>query len=96
MIRVAQGDWLVRDSTGKIYPCKPDVFEAMYDEAETYRQPNDRFIQGYACAVATLIRLNEGATTDVKELFRGGLNMDTLGAHGVDEDDINIFRKYEN
>lgn len=62
LVAIAFGDWILRGPGGGIYPCKPDAFEAMYDEAETYKQPNDRFIQGYACAVATLIRLNGGIT----------------------------------
>ena len=67
----------------------------MYDEAETYKQPNDRFIQGYACAVATLIRLNGGITTDVKELFKAGLNMAMLYDAEIDEEDMFVFEIYK-
>lgn len=28
-----QGDWIIRGVKGEFYPCKPDVFEATYEEA---------------------------------------------------------------
>lgn len=31
--RVGVGDYIVRSATGKIYPCKPDIFEQTYEEA---------------------------------------------------------------
>ena len=30
---VGVGDYIVRSATGKIYPCKPDIFEQTYEEA---------------------------------------------------------------
>lgn len=30
----AIGDYIIRGVKGEIYPCKPDVFEAMYQEVE--------------------------------------------------------------
>lgn len=27
-------DWLIRGIAGEIYPCKPHIFEATYEEAE--------------------------------------------------------------
>ena len=27
-----QGDWIIRGIKGEFYPCKPDIFEATYDE----------------------------------------------------------------
>lgn len=27
------GDWIIRGVKGELYPCKPDVFKATYDEA---------------------------------------------------------------
>lgn len=32
--RVGVGDYIVRSATGKIYPCKPDIFEQTYEEVE--------------------------------------------------------------
>jgi hypothetical protein len=26
------GDWIIRGVKGELYPCKPDIFEATYDE----------------------------------------------------------------
>jgi len=28
------GDWIIRGVKGEIYPCKPDIFAATYEEAE--------------------------------------------------------------
>ena len=27
-------DWIIRGIKGELYPCKPDIFEATYDEVE--------------------------------------------------------------
>lgn len=32
--RVRKGDWIIRDVTGEIYPCKPDIFAATYELVE--------------------------------------------------------------
>lgn len=28
------GDWIIRGVKGEIYPCKPDIFDATYEEVE--------------------------------------------------------------
>ncbi|MDE2100562.1 MAG: hypothetical protein KGL39_25185 [Patescibacteria group bacterium] len=28
------GDWIIRDVTGEIYPCKPNIFEATYERVD--------------------------------------------------------------
>ena len=28
------GDWVIQGVAGEFYPCKPDIFEATYDEVE--------------------------------------------------------------
>lgn len=28
------GDWLIVGTSGELYPCKPDVFEAVYEPAD--------------------------------------------------------------
>jgi hypothetical protein len=33
-----QGDWIIRGVAGEFYPCKPDIFEATYDRAESGEQ----------------------------------------------------------
>lgn len=33
-MRADLGDWIIRGVKGELYPCKPDVFEATYDEVE--------------------------------------------------------------
>lgn len=30
----SNGDWIIKDSKGKFYPCKPDIFEAEYEKIE--------------------------------------------------------------
>jgi len=42
LIRTLEGDhtgdlsdWIIRGVKGELYPCKPDIFEATYDPAET-------------------------------------------------------------
>ena len=29
------GDWIIRGVQGEFYPCKPDIFEATYEEVES-------------------------------------------------------------
>lgn len=29
------GDWIIRGVQGEFYPCKPDIFEATYERADT-------------------------------------------------------------
>jgi hypothetical protein len=29
------GDWIIKGINGEFYPCKPDIFAATYDEANT-------------------------------------------------------------
>jgi hypothetical protein len=31
-MQAAPGDWIIRGVQGEFYPCKPDIFEATYDE----------------------------------------------------------------
>lgn len=31
-MRASAGDWIIRGVKGEIYPCKPDIFAATYDE----------------------------------------------------------------
>ena len=33
-LRVIPGDWIIKGIKGEFYPCKPDVFEATYQEVE--------------------------------------------------------------
>jgi hypothetical protein len=32
--RISWGDWIIKGIKGEIYPCKPDIFEATYEQAE--------------------------------------------------------------
>lgn len=31
-MRAVDGDWIIRGVQGEFYPCKPDIFEATYEE----------------------------------------------------------------
>ncbi len=44
--KVAPGDWIVLEGEGDLaYPCKPDIFEVTYEEADPAPKPN-RFSDG--------------------------------------------------
>ena len=30
-MRVSDGDWIIRGVKGELYPCKPDIFEEIYE-----------------------------------------------------------------
>ena len=32
-MEASPGDWIIRGVQGEFYPCKPDIFEATYEEA---------------------------------------------------------------
>ena len=31
-LNVSEGDWIIKGVQGEFYPCKPDIFEATYEE----------------------------------------------------------------
>jgi len=33
-MRADPGDWIIKGIQGEFYPCKPDIFEATYEEVE--------------------------------------------------------------
>jgi hypothetical protein len=33
-LRASPGDWIIKGVKGEFYPCKPEVFEATYEQAE--------------------------------------------------------------
>ena len=32
---VCPGDWIIKGVQGELYPCKPDIFEATYEQSRT-------------------------------------------------------------
>jgi hypothetical protein len=34
MMRAERGDWIIKGVKGELYPCKPDIFEATYEQVE--------------------------------------------------------------
>ena len=60
---------------------------------------NDRFVQGYICAVCCMIEMNGEVDTRTKEMYRAGIGQLTLGAlknRGVEEYDLEILQKFWN
>lgn len=39
-MRADLGDWIIKGVKGELYPCKPDIFEATYDEVGAPHFPN--------------------------------------------------------
>ena len=37
-MRASVGDWIIRGVQGEFYPCKPDIFAATYEPAESSAQ----------------------------------------------------------
>ena len=37
---VLLGDWIITGIKGEKYPCKPDIFEATYEEVDEYGDPS--------------------------------------------------------
>jgi hypothetical protein len=35
VMRGDYGDWIIKGVKGEVYPCKPDIFDATYEPAET-------------------------------------------------------------
>lgn len=33
VMEAREGDWIIRGIKGEVYPCKPDIFAATYEEA---------------------------------------------------------------
>lgn len=33
-LQVPKGHWIIRGISGEIYPCKPDIFDATYEEVK--------------------------------------------------------------
>ena len=33
-LTISDGDWIIKGVKGEFYPCKPDIFEATYEQVE--------------------------------------------------------------
>lgn len=40
-----KGDWIIKGVKGEMYPCKPDIFEETYEDAEITRTPDVEKLQ---------------------------------------------------
>lgn len=54
---VSWGDWIIQGVQGKLYPCKPDIFEATYEEAEQPECPHcaHEVHEGESCRFPTAV-----------------------------------------
>lgn len=34
-LTISPNDWIIKGITGELYPCKPDIFQATYEEVES-------------------------------------------------------------
>jgi len=67
------GDWIIRGVQGEFYPCKPDIFEATYDQVD-----GERGLLGKAEALVLLDRL--AYSDDDHDVIRAmGLLRDAVG-----------------
>lgn len=41
---ISAGDWIITGVAGERYPCKPDIFAATYEPADTPSQPAERAV----------------------------------------------------
>lgn len=58
---------------------------------------NNPFLQGYICAICDLLRMEREVTTQIKELFDGGVGNKSqyyLRMAGIDYSDILILKKH--
>jgi hypothetical protein len=39
-MRASEGDWIIKGVKGEFYPCKPDIFAATYEPADTPSAPS--------------------------------------------------------
>lgn len=57
----------------------------------------DRFMQGYVCALATLLKMEGYVSTEIRELFSAGIgnmNLKQLKEAGTDEHDIQVLSEH--
>lgn len=59
------GDWIITGVNGELYPCKPDIFEKTYEEAEVVRDP---FCP--ECKRKTVDGIEEYMSSEIAELVK--------------------------
>ena len=53
-------DWIIRDIQGEFYPCKPDIFEATYEEVE------DPTCSNCNIPLRVIMNVSDGRCSDVE------------------------------
>ena len=57
----------------------------------------DKFVQGYICAVVCLIKQHDEVDTVTREVFKAGvgnMTLESLKKSGVDEYDLQILKQF--
>lgn len=59
------------------------------------RKCDDKWLQGYVCAITILIKLEGCVTANIKELIKaGGVSIDLCRKAGCSQEDIHILKEY--
>jgi hypothetical protein len=74
-----------------------DLYAEQLTRQKDEEQGNNRFAQGFLCAVVSLIRMNGEVDTRTRELFQsGGYKFDDLESYGIDKYDLNLLIEFKN
>jgi len=65
-MHVSPGDWIITGVQGDKYPCKPDIFEATYEDVD--KLSNEDICDLIDGSVMVLNGLSEGFQNDIQEL----------------------------
>jgi hypothetical protein len=79
VMAAAPDDWIIRGVKGEIYPCKPDIFAASYEDAKEEPWFSEDIITFRVEDRAGHCRI-EGATQEKAEIVARGLAEDLIAA----------------
>jgi len=72
----SKGDWIIKGVQGEFYPCKPDIFEATYDPADT---PSPQPIP-FLTPAPDIASENERLRAALEKLVKSANEVNRLGA----------------
>jgi hypothetical protein len=85
------GDWIIRGIKGELYPCKPDIFEATYESADT--KVSDAQKVSEQASVRDLRRW--AVIEKLAKAFPFGLTMQALAGKLAEEDKITFHTEQD-
>lgn len=59
---VSPGDWIITGVKGERYPCKPDIFDLTYENAEAFESPQPAQADEAREIIAGLVAIARGKT----------------------------------